>query len=173
MDYSSVYQSYVENAALTSPEDEAFGSVVFYFVIEAETFDQIGSLIEFLPVSGKKVRLVYLTVVSAPLTHHPLFGTGRRLRVSADAAGVDGVGLLEAVLYPDMFGDIPVGHMDVGEDETCSVVQGPTYRGHYGRITKGPGIPFQFQLNLSLVISLVAGLAQGHEVVRAVAPGLP
>ena len=87
--------------------------------------------------------------------------------MTADAAGVRGVGLLESVSDAGVLCDEAISQPDISELLLSPVIHRPPHNGHKCRITNGC-TPLELDLELASVIRLVTGLTQCNEVVRGV-----
>lgn len=94
--------------------------------------------------------------------------------VPGDAEGISAVGFLDPVVDAFVFGQIAEGqtHRLVLMFSSEFVVHFPSNDRHERSVTERLTASFNFQFNLSSVISLVTRFAQRNEIVRAVTAGL-
>ena len=110
--------------------------MVSYLVEESKSFHQIGSLVLFPDSFLQSISFEDLTVVFPSLSHQPHRVGRAGERMSADAAGVRGVGFLQSVPDSGVLRDEAVGQPDILELLLCPVVHRPPHDGHQGGVAQ-------------------------------------
>ena len=81
------------------------------------------------------------------------------------------MGLYNTILNASMLRNVTIGQVNVPELFLCSFIDCPTHNVHHGCITQGT-TTLDFQLELTTMVSLVAGLAKRYEITWGITTSL-
>ena len=171
MDLRPVKKSQIKVTGRPASEDKTLFPTKEHFVKKPESEDILLGLIFLSDTAFKDGSLVELTILRThPFLEKPFVGRPC-FWMTSNAESIYTVRLFKRMDYPGVLGDISIGHADVRVHLLESIVERPAHDPHECCIPERRSA-LQVQLDLALVVFLMAGLAQRHQIIGSIPAGL-